>query len=424
MISEVKMDYRVAPSRLEGSVRIPGSKSHTIRALICALYADGESIIRHPLISADTLSARGMVELLGAEISDDGDSWRVRGGSISAPKEIIDVGNSGTALYFGIAAASIARTEISFNGDHQICRRSAGPLLDALSSMGVDVKSTEGCTPLSVCGPIKGGTASIHAVTSQYLSALLLAAPRAAGDTVIEVPLLNEKPYIEMTLRWLERCGIEYENDNFRRFRIPGGQMFKTFDVSIPADFSSAAFFLVGGAITGGPVTLEGLDYNDSQGDKRVAEILSDMGASVKINENSITVTGTLKRGGDYDLNEIPDALPILSIAGCFAPGKTVLGNVAHARIKETDRIAVMRSVIMALGGLSAEREDGLVIDYSPLLGGEIEGHGDHRIIMSGAIAGAASDRGVYIKKTDAVSVTFPGFADLLRRCGGILEEI
>ena len=416
------MDYRIEPSRLAGTVRIPGSKSHTIRALVCALYAEGESVIRHPLVSADTLSARKMVELLGASVIDDGDVWRVRGGSISVPSETIDVGNSGTALYFGIAAAAIAGGRVDFTGDHQICRRSAGPLLDALSALGVEVTSTEGCTPLSVRGPIKGGSASVRAVTSQYLSALLLAAPLSSGDTVIEVPLLNEKPYVEMTLKWLDKCGIEYTHDSFNKFRIPGGQKFKPFDVEIPADFSSAAFFLVGGAITGGSVTLEGLDYTDTQGDKKVAEILGELGSTVEIGASSITISGSLKRGGEFDLNEIPDALPILSIAGCFAPGRMVLRNVAHARIKETDRIAAMCSVVKTLGGVASERPDGLELDYSPLIGGEIDGYGDHRIIMSGAIAGSASDRGVLVKGADAVSVTFPGFADLFRRCGGRIE--
>ncbi|HEY1406985.1 MAG TPA: 3-phosphoshikimate 1-carboxyvinyltransferase, partial [Spirochaetota bacterium] len=141
------MNFRVEPSHLNGTVRIPGSKSHTIRALVCALYADGESIIRFPLISADTLSARKMVEKLGATVTGDDSLWRVRGGGIPASSDMIDVGNSGTALYFGIAAGALSSSPVSFTGDHQICRRSAGPLLDALSALGTDVTSTNGCTP-------------------------------------------------------------------------------------------------------------------------------------------------------------------------------------------------------------------------------------------------------------------------------------
>jgi len=418
------MIYQVAPSRLSGSIRIPGSKSHTIRALICALYADGESVIRHPLISADTLSARKMVEDLGAIITDEGNIWRVRGGAFRAPGKVIDVGNSGTALYFGIAAGAIPGEPVSFDGDAQIRKRSAQPMIDALVSLGVRMESANGCTPVLVKGPIHGGRCSVKAVTSQYLSALLLAATFAETDVEIEVPLLNERPYVEMTLHWLKRCGVKYTHDDMRVFRIQHGQKYLPFDVTIPSDFSSASFFIVGAAIAGGPVTLEGLDYADTQGDKRVADIMREMGARVEISGGSITIEGPLGNGGAFDLNEIPDSLPILSVAGCFAPGKTVLHNVAHARIKETDRIAVMCAELNRVGAKISEMDDGLAIEYSPITGGDIDGHDDHRVIMSGAIAGCASARGVTIQRADAVSVTFPEFAKLLRSCGGNCKEL
>jgi 3-phosphoshikimate 1-carboxyvinyltransferase len=418
------MDYRISPSKLSGTIRIPGSKSHTIRALVCALFADGESIIRFPLISSDTLSGKRMVEQLGATVIDEGDVWRVRGGHIQVPEGTIDVGNSGTSLYFGIAAGALAGSTVTFDGDDQIRRRTARSLLDALSSLGVTIESNDGCAPLSVTGPIKGGHCTVYAKTSQYLSALLLAAPRAKGDTTINVPLLNERPYVDMTLQWLDRCGIEYHHDGMSHFRIRGNQQYKPFDITIPADFSSAAFFLAGGAIAGGPLVLEGLDYNDVQGDKRVADILRSMGARVDIEPERITVQGPLQQGGEFDLNEIPDSLPILSLCGSFAPGRTVLHNVAHARIKETDRIAVMCRNITLLGGNVIERDDGLFIEYAPLTGGTVDGHADHRVIMSAAIAGAASKNGVYVNGADAVSVTFPEFGSLFRQCGGKIEEV
>jgi 3-phosphoshikimate 1-carboxyvinyltransferase len=418
------MDYIVTPSKLSGRVRIPGSKSHTIRALICALYADGESVIRNPLMSADTLSAKAMVESLGATIVDEGYVWRVKGGSVQSDASV-DVGNSGTALYFGVAAASLSGHSIHFDGDEQIRRRPAQPLLEALTSLGAAVQSAKGGrAPLTIKGPLHGGSTSVHAVTSQYLSALLLACPQAHNDTVIEVPLLNEKPYVEMTLQWLDRCGIHYEHDDFMKFRIKGGQRFKAFDYAIPADFSSASFFLAAGAICGGPLTLEGLDFSDVQGDKRVAEIIREMGASVDIAPNEITVKGPLTRGGDFDLNEIPDSLPILSVAACFAPGKTRLHNVEHARIKETDRISVMCEQLNHLGGKVVEQLDGLVIDHSPLTGGDAQGHDDHRIIMSCAVAGCASAKGINIRGSDAVSVTFPEFSQLMKTAGADIREV
>jgi 3-phosphoshikimate 1-carboxyvinyltransferase len=365
-----------------------------------------------------------MAESLGARITDEGNTWRVTGGSVASNGKTIDVGNSGTSLYFGIAAAALSGNEVTFDGDAQIRRRSAAPLLKSLADLGVSVSSNNGCAPLAVKGPLKGGHTQLESVTSQYLSALLLAAPLAKKDSVIDVTVLNEKPYVMMTLQWLDRCGIKYEHENFTRFKIRGSQQFKPFDISIPADFSSASFFLAAGAICKGPLTLDGLDYSDIQGDKRVADILREMGAKVDVAHDSITVQGPLLRGGDFDLNEIPDSLPILATAACFAPGKTRLFNVAHARIKETDRIKVMHDELIKVGGSVAEHDDGLTILHSPLEGGVMLGHGDHRVVMSGAIAGCASRSGITIRGSDAAAVTFPEFQNLLRSAGGIIEEI
>ena len=416
------MNWTVSPSTLEGSVRIPGSKSHTIRALICSLYADGESLIRDPLVSSDTLSGKDMAVSLGADISVESGLWRVRSRGVAPSGGTIDVGNSGTSLYFGIAAAALSCSPVTFSGDEQICRRSAAPLLSALESLGVKTESSNGCTPLTVTGPIRGGKAEVKAVTSQYLSALLLACPLAERESVIDVPLLNEKPYVDMTLSWLDRCGIRYENRGYSRFVIPGGQRYKTIDCSVPADFSSAAFFLVAGALTDKGILLEGLDYLDTQGDKKVADILRDMGAEVEIRDSSIFVKGPLLRGGTFDLNEIPDCLPILAVAGCFAPGETRLVNVAHARIKETDRIAVMRSELSKLGADIEELSDGLVIRKSVLRGGSVDGHGDHRVIMSMSVAGFNASGNVHIHGCDAVSVTFPDFMKLAASLGAQMQ--
>jgi 3-phosphoshikimate 1-carboxyvinyltransferase len=418
------MNLIVSPSTLSGRVRIPGSKSHTIRALICALYANGESIIRNPLHSEDTLSAKRMVESFGAEIIDEGDLWRVHGTGEVTSHVMIDVGNSGTSLYFGMSAAAISDGPITFDGDAHTRRRTAMPLIDALEKLGVKVESSNGRAPITITGPMKGTKTLVHAVSSQYLSSLLLASPLSSHDTEIEVPLLNEKPYIEMTLQWLDRCGIKYEHSNdLSHFFIRGNQKFKTFDCAIPADFSSASFFLAAGALCGGPLVLEGLEYSDVQGDKRVADILAQMGAKVDIQKDSITVQGPLLNGGEFDLNDIPDALPILAVVSCFAPGRTRLYNVEHARIKETDRIAVMHRELNRLGGNVFEMKDGLVILASPLRGGEANGHGDHRVVMSCAVAGCASKNGISVKGADAAMVTFPEFPNLMREAGAVLQE-
>ena len=247
---------------------------------------------------------------------------------------------------------------------------------------------------------------------------MLINCPLAVGASEIVVPLLNEKPYVEMTLEWLARQNTVLVNDNFGRLRIPGGQQYQAFSRDIPADFSSATFFLVAAAITGGDVTLNGLDMTDSQGDKAVVAMLQAMGAKIEIAADSIRVRGGDLQGCELDLNATPDALPALAVAGCFVRGETRLVNVAQARIKETDRIAVMCTELAALGAAIEELPDGLIIKESALRGGTVVSHDDHRVVMALAVAGLRAAGPVTINGADALHITFPNFAELLQALG------
>jgi 3-phosphoshikimate 1-carboxyvinyltransferase len=416
--------------KLSGKVEIPGSKSHTIRALAFALLAEGESEIKKPLDSADTLSCVDMIEQMGATVSRERDLWRVRGlgRNIPVPGDVIDVGNSGTTLYIGLGIASLIEGYTVFTGDDQIRNRTAKALITTINELGGEAWSTRGNgkPPVIVKGKLAGGKTSIEAVTSQYITSLLISLPLLENDTTVAVPLLHEKPYVSMTLSWLDRFGIEYENREYREFFIKGGQEYREFSEHIPADFSSATFFLVAAAITGSELSLEGLDFRDTQGDKEVVNILKRMGAEVEISEASIKIKGSGLTGGSFDLNAIPDSLPALAVAACFAEGETRLYNVPQARIKETDRISVMCSELKKLGAHIEELEDGLVIGKSELRGGEVEGHGDHRVVMALAVAGLASKGEVTISTAESVSITFPNFSDLMNGAGGnirIIEE-
>jgi 3-phosphoshikimate 1-carboxyvinyltransferase len=405
---------------VNADIRIPGSKSHTIRALLIAALAEGTSVIREPLISADTLSCLKACRQLGAVIEEEADQWRVKGtgGRLSAPATVIDVGNSGTTLYLATALAAISDKKISFDGDEQIRRRSADNLLNSLVDLGVAVESSAGgCAPYSVTGPLKGGHTVMNCPTSQYLSGLLMSAPLGNGITEIDVPLLYEKPYVTMTLDWLNKQGIRLEfASDYSRFVIPGGQGFRAFDKSVAADFSSATFFLCAAAITGGRILLKGLDMNDSQGDKAVVSMLASMGCPFHDEEGGLLSEPGELVGCDLDLNDTPDALPALAVTACFARGTTRLINVPQARIKETDRIAVMARELSRLGANIEELPDGLVIKGSPLRGGSVSGHGDHRVIMSLALAGLRASGPVTIDDDSAAGITFPGFFDLFER--------
>jgi len=404
-------------SRLRGEVRVPGSKSHTIRAVAIASLAEGESFVRAPLDSMDTRAAAAAYRCLGAEVELERDGWRVVGtaGELRVPEDVIDVGNSGVTLRTAMGSCGLLREGMAvLTGDEQIRRRPAGPLAASLNDLGASVRSTRGggTAPFVVGGRLRGGETSIEAFTSQYLSSLLINCPLSDGDTVIGVPVLNEAPYVEMTLDWLRRQGISFEQEDLQRFHIPGGQRYRAVDRAIPADFSSATFFLGAGALGENEIVLRGLDMSDAQGDKAVVELVREMGAEVAVGEETISVRGGELIGSEFDLNATPDALPTLAVLGCFARGTTRLLNVPQARAKETDRIAVMAAELARLGARVEELEDGLVVHESELRGAEVDGHGDHRVVMALAVAGSAIPGTTVVHGAEAAAVTYPEFVD------------
>ncbi len=418
------MQLRLRRATLRGSVEIPGSKSHTIRAVAIAALAEGESCIRQPLDSADARAAFHAYRGLGVEISDEGDRWRVqgRGGCFQAPDDVIDVGNSGTTMRVALGSAALLPEGLAvLTGDAQVRSRPCGPLVQSLNDLGATVCATRGngCPPLVVEGRIRGGTTTIEAVTSQYLSSLLINCPLAEDDTHIRVPLLNEKPYVGITLDWLDRQGIRLDYaDDLSVFHIPGGQTYRPVSRRIPGDFSSATFFLAAGALGDNEVLCKGLDLEDTQGDKVVIDYLRAMGADISVEDEGIRVRAAKLRGCELDLNATPDALPMMAVMGCFAEGETRLVNVPQARLKETDRIAVMCAELAKLGADIEELPDGLIIRESALRPAMVEGHADHRVVMSLAIAGCMLDGETVIEGYEAVNITFPTFFDALAGLG------
>jgi 3-phosphoshikimate 1-carboxyvinyltransferase len=450
------MIARITPHRFSGTIRIPASKSHTIRQLLIASFASGVSEIHYPLDSFDAGSCAAACRILGADVKEiygadplcpnpantGGEKllrYVICGNGGRPPDSAacggrIDVGNSGTTLYLALALAGLGSTPFEFTGDEQIQKRSAAPLLRALQGLGVRAESLRGsgCAPIVIQGPWKGGRISMECPTSQYLSALLIAAPLAPAGTVteIEVPLLNEKPYIEMTLSYLKSQGLPFDAaPDFSHFVIPGGSCWKPFSHSVPGDFSSAAFPACAAAISGSAVTILGLDPCDTQGDKFFFELLTQMGCAVEWRREkesgaeaggewavTISRSGPL-RGGMFDLNATPDLLPATAVCAAFAQGDTALVNVAHARIKETDRIAVMAAELSRLGVKCSARPDGMIIHggaLDALSGGSVDGHGDHRVVMALAAAALGAAAPVWISSAESAAVTYPGFLELL----------
>ncbi|MDD4188524.1 MAG: 3-phosphoshikimate 1-carboxyvinyltransferase, partial [Eubacteriales bacterium] len=341
----------------------------------------------------------------------------------NSPDGIIDTRNSGTALSFGLAVAALGNEWTVLTGDSQVSARPLAPLIAALDNLGGHVFSanSNGKPPVAVKGRIKGGRTEIDAMTSQFLSALLIAAPLLEHDTIIDVTRISETPYVEMTLEWLGKQRIKIKRDGLTHYEIKGNQKYKPFKANITGDFSSAAYFAVLAAMTKNEITLENVDFKDSQGDKLIFDVIRSMGADVDIQADTVTVKGDTLKGMVIDMNSFPDALPAMAVAGCFAEGETRLVNVAQARMKDTDRISAMCSELKKMGADISESEDGLVIRQSKLYGCRVEGHNDDRVVMALAIAGLSIDGITSISTAEAVKTTFPQFIEILQACGGTI---
>ncbi len=404
----------------EGTIDIPSSKSQTIRALLIALMAEGKSTIRHPLYSSDTVSCMNALSSLGAVVEKDEDGTiHVDSSSLkeSGEETTIDCGNSGTTAALILPILALGKTPFILTGDEQLRRRPFLPLVKALEDLGAETESDGGHPPIRIKGPVKGGECTIECRSSQYLSGLLLALPMAEKDSVITCSLLYEKPYVRMTERWLRDEGIDFRlSSDMMVSEVKGRQKYPPVDVFIEGDYSSATFFFVLAALHGTKVTVSGLEKDSTQGDRRILSVLEEMGCSVSWRGKSVTVKGPDRiKGGRYDINDIPDALPALSALACYSNETTEFLNVAQARIKETDRIKVMHDELKKMGADIEERPDGLVIHgHGSLKGGEVSGHNDHRVIMALSVAGTKSDEDTLVDNTESVSVTFPTFYTLL----------
>ena len=417
------MFLTIQPSSINGSIGVPGSKSHTIRGVICGILAEGKSILKFPLESDDTKAATGAAKALGAGVEKFADHWEITGcgGIFRDPGKTIDMLNSGTSLRLFFSAGARQNFPITFDGDSSLRTRKMATLIQTLESLGCRCTSQNGKCPVSICGPVKSGKAAVDGESSQFLSSLLFALPFADGEFDLELPFLNEKPYVGITLSWLDFLGIKYEvSEDWLHWHIKGNQKINAFERAIPADFSTAAFPLAAGVLAGGTLELTNLDFNDCQGDKAVFEHFKNMGAQMEYG-NTLTIHGGAPlRPGVFDLNATPDALPVMAVAAAFAKGETRLINAPQARIKETDRIAVMAQELTKMGVAAEELPDGLVIHGTGVVKGstELDSHGDHRIVMSLAVAALAAEGSSMIKNAECAGVTYPGFFETFKALG------
>ncbi len=416
--------YRVKKGSLSGSVRLPSSKSHTIRAILLAAMAEGRSIIRFPLDSPDADRAIEAAASFGASVIKKGDELQITGvaGKPKVNGQVIDCGNSGQVLRFGAALASLGKGSVTVTGDESIrSNRPVQALIEGLNQLGAKAISEEGngYAPLTIQGGFRGGDAAIEGSDSQPVSALLMAAAFAEGTTRLRVAQPGEKPWIALTLSWLDRLGVHYTQKEYALFEVEGNPKRKAFDISVPGDLSSLAFMVAAALVTSSEITIEGVDLDDVQGDKEVIYLLQEMGAQFRIDRKGKKLTvlkNSSLQGRVIDVNPFIDAVPILAVLALFAKGQTHLVNGAIARKKECDRLSCMAKEIKKMGGVIEETADGLTISPSRLIGTTVDSHSDHRVALSLIVAGLAAEGETVIRGIACIKKSYPHFLDDLHR--------
>lgn len=411
-------NYTVTASQLSGTISAPPSKSHTLRAILFASLAHGKSTIHNYLLSPDAEAMIAACRQLGAKITIIADRLEIEGfaGKPHTPDNIIDAGNSGQVLRFVAAIAALNSHYTVLTGDHSVrYNRPIKPLLNALEKLGVFCATTKGddYAPIIIKGPLKAGTTRLNGEDSQPVSGLLIAAAFIDGTTEIIVDNPGEKPWIGLTLAWLDKFNIQYTNTQFEKYTVTGKTTFAGFDYTVPGDFSSIAFPVVAALLTHSEVCINNVDMNDVQGDKQVIEVLQKMGANIVIDQQHHTLT--VKKSGPLtgmaiDVNDFVDAITILAVVGCYAEGVTYLSGAAIARKKECDRLSAITAELKKMGADIVDTNDGLIIKKSTLKGASVQTYHDHRMVMSLAVAGLAASGTTVINDVSSVAKSYPDF--------------
>ncbi|MEX6298887.1 3-phosphoshikimate 1-carboxyvinyltransferase [Providencia huaxiensis] len=413
-------------SSINGTINLPGSKSVSNRALLLAAMAKGTTVLTNLLDSDDIRHMLNALSQLGVsyQLSDDKTRCCVEGlgGNLSHSDELeIFLGNAGTAMRPLAAALSLSHNNIILTGEPRMKERPIGHLVDALREGGavIDYLEQENYPPIRLKGGFVGGKISVDgSVSSQFLTALLMAAPRAEQDTTITIiGELVSKPYIDITLALMKTFGVIVENHQYQQFVIKCHQQYQSpCEYLVEGDASSASYFLAAAAIKGGIVRVTGIGRNSLQGDTKFANVLEKMGATIRWGDDYVECQRGTLSGIDMDMNEIPDAAMTIGTVALFAEGETVIRNIYNWRVKETDRLYAMATELRKVGAEVEEGHDYIrVVPPKKLQHAEIETYNDHRIAMCFSLV-ALSDTPVTILDPGCTAKTFPDYFEQLAR--------
>ena len=413
------MEVLLDKSEVKGKVSAPPSKSYTIRGLICAALAEGESEIVSPLSSDDTDAALSVLRQVGIRVQQKDGLWQVSGGSFHQPSTDLFCGDSAATIRFMTALCSLIPGRSRLVAGSSLAKRPVEPLVQALRQLGVDCSSQGGVAPVVVDGGrLNGGVAELPGnISSQFVSALLFISPLAEKDVTIRLTTsLESKPYILMTLDCMEKFGVKVKSlPDLREFRI-SRQAYKPAKYRVEGDWSSASYLLALGAISG-EVTVENLNPQSLQGDKVVLDFLRDMGALVDITNNLTIVKKSRLSAVQADLSDCIDLLPTMAVLAAVANGASEFVGINRARIKESNRVVALREGLERMGIRVTEERNRLTIVGSQPKGAIIDTKDDHRIAMAFSILGSVVG-GTILHGAECVSKTFPEFWDILKDMG------
>lgn len=414
------MEMKVSPSRLIGRIAAPSSKSFSHRMLISAALAEGVSEVSGISASKDIEATVGAMTALGAKIYSEGSTYTVMGVKEPVGKADFQCFESGSTLRFIIPVAAAFGCESRFFGSGKLPERPITPYSREMSKHGVSIIRQEGIMPFSMSGRLTGGEYELEGdVSSQFITGLLFALPMCGEDSVVRLTSrLESKPYADMTVQSLAAFGVsvseETGENGFPLYRVKGGQKYRKAEVSVEGDYSQAAFFYVADAL-GSEVTVDNLNENSVQGDKKILEIIRKIGYN-KINGRLLPFT--------VDVSDIPDLVPALTVLGCFTDGTSRIIGAKRLKIKECDRLRAISDALNAIGGNVIAAEDSLEIHpIERFKGGRVNGCNDHRIVMAAAVASTMSEGEIIISDADAVTKSYPDFWKDFCFLGGNAQE-
>ena len=422
------MKCKIGKSNISGGVICPANKSYTHRAVFLSALSDGKSIIKKVLRSNDTNATISACRAFGVEVNESEDTVTIENSIGSTVQgSMINAQNSGTTLRIATAIAALSGGNTELTGDDSLKKRPMRPILDSLEQLGITTESNDGKPPITIKGKIKGDHVNIKGdISSQFISALLIIAPRLNDGLTIEIDgNVVSKPYIDLTITTMKKFGADVQVvEPYKKYSILH-QIYKPTTFTVPSDFSNLALLLSANVLLGNSLKIKISLGELPQGDEEIVDILEKMGVNVTLDNETITTKSPeLLDGGKFDLSNTPDLLPALAILVLKCKTQIEIYNVKHARYKETDRIAIICNELKKIGVIVTEKDDGMILKKGDLLNDiELNAHNDHRLFMAFSIVGMFIGN-CTVTDPDSASVSYPNFISDMQNCGARISIV